>query len=177
LSPLRIIDILMPGQWSGPVADHVTLGYDDRHRRRIVLTADHGTRILLDLEHSRVLPGGAGLKLADGRIVEVIAKPEDLLEVRAADGAALLRLAWHIGNRHLAAQVESGRILIRQDHVIAAMLAGLGATVSAVRAPFDPEGGAYGGAHQTYEHHDEDGHHHHDDHGHDHHGHAHAHEH
>jgi urease accessory protein len=155
----RVADILAPGGWSGPIADHITMDYDGRHRRRIVLTADHGARFLLDLEHSRLLPGGAALKLDDGRLIEVIAEPEALLEVRGHGPADLLRLAWHIGNRHLAAQIESERILIRRDAVIAAMLAGLGAHVCEVVAPFDPEGGAYGGAHQTHSH---------DDHGHSH---------
>jgi urease accessory protein len=163
--------VLDPGAWRGPIADHITLDYDGRHRRRIVLTADHGARFLLDLPQSRLLPGGAALRLEDGRLIEVIARREDLLEVRAADTPALLRLAWHIGNRHLTAQVEAQRILIRRDHVIASMLEGLGATVTEVVEPFDPEGGAYGGAHQAHDH----GHEH--DHGHHHHGHPHAHDH
>lgn len=162
--PIRVVDVLEPGGWSGPLADHVTLDYEGRHRRRIVLTADHGTRFLLDFAHSRLLPGGAALELEDGRLIEVIAEREPLLEVRAADGVALLRLAWHIGNRHLAAQIFPDRILIRRDHVIAAMLEGLGAKVREVTAPFDPEGGAYGGAHQAHDH----GHHHPHDHGHSH---------
>ena len=140
----RVIDVLSPGSWSGPVCDHVTLDYDDRHRRRIVLTGDHGVSFLVDFPESRVIPGGAALKLEDGRLVEIIAKPEALLEVRAAGAVGLLRLAWHIGNRHLAAQVEPDRILIRDDHVIIDMLRGLGAEVRKVSAPFDPEGGAYG---------------------------------
>jgi urease accessory protein len=168
-APARVVDVLEPGGWCGPAADHVTLDYDGRHRRRIVLTADHGTRFLLDFAHSRLLPGGAALELQDGRLIEVIAEREPLLEVRAADGPALLRLAWHIGNRHLSAQIFPDRILIRRDHVIAAMLEGLGATLREVMAPFDPEGGAYGGAHAAHDHgHD---HHHHD------HGHSHAHDH
>lgn len=170
----RIVDILPPGHWSGPICDHITLDYEGRHRRRIALTADHGVRMLLDLPESRLLAGGTALQLEDGRLVKVIAAREPLLEVRAADGAALLRLAWHIGNRHLTAQVEAQRILIRRDHVIAAMLAGLGATLAEVEEPFDPEGGAYGGAHQAHDHaHDDD----HDDHGHDHHHHEHGHSH
>jgi urease accessory protein len=152
LSPARIIDVLEPGCWNGPIADHVTLDYEGRHRRRIVLTTDHGARILLDLPQSRLLPGGAGLKLEDGRLVQVIAAREPLMEVRARDVAALLRLAWHIGNRHLAAQISPDRILIRRDRVIAAMLQGLGARLIEIEAPFDPEGGAYGGAHQAHDH-------------------------
>ena len=170
-APARVVDVLEPGGWSGPIADHVTLDYEGRHRRRIVLTADHGMRFLLDFAHSRLLPGGAALELEDGRLIEVIAEREPLLEVRAESGAALLRLAWHIGNRHLAAQVFADRILIRRDHVIAAMLEGLGARVREITAPFDPEGGAYGGAHQAHDHGSDHGHHHHD------HGHSHVHDH
>jgi urease accessory protein len=147
-----VIEVLEPGAWSGPIADHITLDYDGRHRRRIVLTADHGARFLLDLPQSRILPGGAALKLEDGSLIQVIAQREPLLEVRAADTSALLRLAWHIGNRHLTAQVEESRILIRRDRVIADMLHGLGATVAEVVEPFDPEGGAYGGAHTAHDH-------------------------
>lgn len=152
IGPLRVVDVLPPGAWSGPIADHITLDYDRRHRRRIVLTADHGLRFLLDFERTRLLPGGAALKLEDGRLVEVIAEREALLEVRASDPAALLSLAWHIGNRHLAAQIEAERILIRRDHVIADMLRGLGARAAEVIEPFDPEGGAYGAAGAAHDH-------------------------
>jgi len=147
-----VIEVLEPGAWSGPITDHITLDYDGRHRRRIVLTADHGARFLLDLPQSRILPGGAALKLEDGSLIQVIAQHEPLLEVRAADTPALLRLAWHIGNRHLTAQVEESRILIRRDRVIADMLRGQGATVAEVIEPFDPEGGAYGGVHAAHDH-------------------------
>jgi urease accessory protein len=157
LTPLRISEVLAPGFWTGPVADHITLDYDGRHRRRITLTADHGTQMLLDLPRAVSIPHGAGLRLEDGRIVEVLAGREALLEVRAASPYALLRLAWHIGNRHLTAQMLADRILIRRDHVIAAMLTGLGATVAEIEGPFDPEGGAYGDVHQG---HDHDHHHH-----------------
>jgi len=109
------------------------------------MTADHGTRFLLDLAEGRLLAHGAALQLDDGRLIEVLARPEPLMEVRAADAAALLRLAWHIGNRHLTAQIEPDRLLIRRDHVIAGMLEGLGALIQDVTAPFSPEGGAYSG--------------------------------
>ncbi len=160
----RVIEVLAPGVWVGPAADHVTLAYDDRHRRRIALTGDHGLRALLDLPDAILLSGGAGLRLDDGRILEVRAQSEPLMEVRAADTASLLRLAWHIGNRHLTAQIEPDRILIRFDPVIAGMLTGLGASVSRTDAPFEPEGGAYGGRHTAHQH----------DHGHEH-GHEHGH--
>ncbi len=152
MSPPRVTEVLAPGAWGGPPADHVTLSYDDRHRRRITVTGDHGVRALLDLPHAMLLMGGSGLRLEDGRILEIRARIEPLLEVRAEDAASLLRLAWHIGNRHLSAQIETDRILIRKDHVIATMLTGLGATVTEIEAPFDPEGGAYGGRHTSHDH-------------------------
>jgi urease accessory protein len=153
----RVTDILPRGSWSGHAADHITLNADGRHRRRMAMTGDHGLSFLLDLPEAVLLRHGQGLKLEDGRIVEVLASPEPLLEVRGRDGDHLLTLAWHIGNRHLAAQMLGDRILIRHDAVIARMLQGLGAAVAEVLAPFDPEGGAYGGAHEAHEH----GHHHH----------------
>jgi len=164
LTTPRVIEVLAPDAWVGPAADQVTLGYDDRHRRRITLTGDHGLRALLDLPEAVLLAGGAGLRLDDGRILEVRARAEPLMEVTAADTASLMRLAWHIGNRHLTAQIEASRILIRFDHVIAGMLTGLGATVRRVDAPFEPEGGAYGGRHTAHDH----------DHGHVHRGPAHG---
>ena len=133
-------------------ADTITLDETARHRRRMKLKADNGLEFLLDLSHARLLRHGDGLALDDGRIVEVIAAPEELLEVRGNGARHLLALAWQIGNRHLAAQVEPDRILIRRDHVIADMLCGLGATVIEVSASFDPEGGAYGGHHEANDH-------------------------
>ena len=108
---------------------------------------EDGLAFLLDLQDATALRHGDGLVLDDGRIVEVRARPEPLLEVRGRDGQHLARLAWHLGNRHLPAAIETSRILIRPDHVIAAMLAGLGAAVTPVEAPFDPEGGAYAAGH------------------------------
>ena len=138
-----ITDILPAGTWSGEPADRVTLDYDGRHRRRIVLTGASGSEYLLDLAEATHLKDGDGLQLAGGGILAVVAKPEPLLEIRARTPEALIRLAWHIGNRHLAAQVYADRILIRRDHVIAHMLQHQGAVVAEVEAPFDPEGGAY----------------------------------
>jgi urease accessory protein len=143
---IRSFEIRPAGTWSGPPADRVALTYDDRHRRRMAMDAEGGLSFLLDLAEARVLRDGDGVLLEDGRIVAIQAKPEPLLEVRGFDGHHLIRLAWHLGNRHLPAAIEPDRILIRPDHVIAAMLSGLGARITAVEAPFDPEGGAYGHA-------------------------------
>jgi len=138
-----ITSILPAGAWRGPPSDRVVLDYDGRHRRRIVLTGASGSQYLLDLAEATHLRDGDGLKLPGGGVIQVVAKPEPLLEIRAASPEALVRLAWHIGNRHLAAQVFADRILIRRDHVIAHMLEHQGASVREVEAAFDPEGGAY----------------------------------
>ena len=111
------------------------------------MTSDGGLRFLLDLPETVHLRHGDGLVLEDGRVVLIKAAPEALLEIRARDARHLATLAWQIGNRHLEAQIETDRILIRRDHVIEAMLNGLGATTREVVEIFTPEAGAYGGHH------------------------------
>ena len=138
-----IVEIVPARTWTAAASDRVRLDFDGRRRRRIVLSGLSGGRYLLDLPEAAHLRDGDALRLADGRLVEVEALPEPLLEVRAPSPAALLRLAWHIGNRHLAAAIQADRILIRRDHVIAHMLEHLGARVAEIEAVFDPEGGAY----------------------------------
>jgi urease accessory protein len=139
---------------SGPAPfDRVTLQHDERHLRRKVLTVSGGGRILIDLPKPMQLSHGDRLVLEDGRIAEVMAAPEELLEVKARDPLHLAQLCWHIGNRHLAAQIETGRLLILRDHVIEEMLRGLGATVSPVTEPFHPMRGAYSGHDHQHGHH------------------------
>ena len=134
------------GHWpAGEARGSVTLSYDDRHRRRVRLNSDAGEPFLLDLPQAEVLGAGDGLQLSDGSWLLVKAAAEMLIEV-TAEPALLLRLAWHIGNRHLPAQIEERRILIRDDHVIAAMLEGLGGRLRRISAPFTPERGAYASA-------------------------------
>ena len=140
MPPVPISGVLR--HWHGEPLDRVVLDYDGRHRRRIVLTGENGAQYLLDLAEATHLRDGDGLQTAAG-IVAVVAKPEPLLEVRAANPEALIRLAWHIGNRHLAAAIQADRILIRRDHVIAHMLEHQGARLREVDEAFDPEGGAY----------------------------------
>jgi urease accessory protein len=180
-------------RWSEPPADTVVLDFDDRHRRRMVMTGTRGLEFLLDLESAVALRGGDALVLEDGRLVEVVAAPEPLAEIRGSDPQHLVRLAWHLGNRHLPTQITARGLRIRRDHVIEAMVKGLGARIIEIEAPFDPEGGAYadsghahapaGAAHDHAGHdhssHDHGGHHHHDEHcDHDHHhSHSHAHDH
>jgi urease accessory protein len=124
-------------------ADNITLDATARHRRRMAMTSDNGIEFLLDLPEARLLRQGDGLLLSDGRVISVIAAKEDLLAITSAENGGLARLAWHIGNRHVEAQIEAERILVRRDGVVADMLERLGATVTPVREPFSPEHGAY----------------------------------
>ena len=158
----RAIEVVRAGHWpQGARADTVTLLFDDRYRRRLRMLGDGGLDFLLDLVEPIVLHTGDGLRLEEGGYVEVRAAEEDLVEVRGRDAASFARLAWHLGNRHLPAQIEGDRILIRDDHVIVDMLKGLGATVRHVSAPFNPEGGAYGQHNHDTAHPHAHGHHHH----------------
>jgi urease accessory protein len=123
--------------------DMVVLDADQRHIRRKRITLANGEDILVDFEKPVHLEQGDRLVLEDGRVAEVVAAPEDLMEVVARDAGHLVELAWHIGNRHLAAQIAAERILLRRDRIIRAMLEQLGATVRDVTEPFSPEHGAY----------------------------------
>ena len=164
------------------LADTVVLDFDERHRRRIAMTGTGGLAFLLDLPDAIALRGGDALVLDDGSLVEVVAAPEPLIEIRGRTPGDLVRLAWHIGNRHIPAQIMPKALRIRGDHVIEEMLRGLGAAVVEIEAPFDPEGGAYaGGGQATVDHHehgdrphDHGGHKHHESHDHDGHDHEHA---
>jgi len=127
--------------------DLAVLAHDERHLRRRVLELVHGDKILVDLPEPTHLDNGDVLVLDDGRHAEIIAAEEDIYEVRPRDALHLAELAWHIGNRHLAADIQPDRILILRDHVIKAMLEGLGATVTEISEPFHPVRGAYSGGH------------------------------
>ena len=128
------------------MVDAVTLAYVDRHRRRIRFVADSGVAFLLDLSRARHFADGDGLELDTGGYVRVCAAPEPVLEIEAIDRASLLRIAWHLGNRHLPVQIAGDRLHIREDHVIAKMVSGLGGRITRIQAAFDPEFGAYAGA-------------------------------
>jgi urease accessory protein len=164
---IRATEVIAKGDWRGDPADTVVLDFDDRHRRRFAMEGVGGLNFLLDLPEAVALRSGDALKLDDGRIVEVMGAAEKLAEIRAESPEHLLRLAWHLGNRHLAVQVAGQRLRIRSDHVIEAMVQGLGGQVRAIEAAFDPEGGAYARATHAHEHH-EHSHDHDHHHGHDH---------
>ncbi|MEW6450959.1 MAG: urease accessory protein UreE [Pseudomonadota bacterium] len=139
----RAVSIKRAAEWDKSQAvDRVVLDADDRNRRRIVLNCESGTRFLLDLPKPETLRDGDGLVLDDGAIVCVAGLSEPLLEISARTPLALVRLAWHLGNRHTDVQIAGERLRIRYDHVLEEMVAGLGATVLPLSAPFDPEAGA-----------------------------------
>jgi urease accessory protein len=174
---IRATDVKGQHRWKEAAVDTVVLGFDDRHRRRMAMTGTRGLEFLLDLKEAVALRGGDALVLDDGRLVEVVAAPEPLVEIRGADPQHLVRMAWHLGNRHLPTQIVGKGLRIRRDHVIEEMVRGLGARVIAIEAPFDPEGGAYSGGGPAAHGHEDHGHHGHDhkDHaGHKHAGHDHA---
>lgn len=165
----RAIAVAVRGSWPSATARGVaTLRHDDRHRRRLRLATDDGEPFLLDLARPTRIADGDGLALDDGSFIAVRAAAEDCLLVRCTDAAALARIAWHLGNRHLPVQVVAEGLLIRADHVIEDMARGLGAAVEPRRCPFEPEAGAYegDGGHHHHDHHD--GRHHHHEHGHHH---------
>ena len=153
---MRAVAVLAAGTWNtSAAADCVVLDHDHRHRRRIALRTEAGAELLLDLPQAARLRDGDGLALEGGDgVVLVRAKPEPLFEIRASDDATLLRIAWHLGNRHLPVQALNRQLRIRTDHVIADLVTQLGGKVEELEAPFDPEAGAYEGAH----HHDDRNH-------------------
>ena len=171
---LRVTEIVPAGHWDKKsMKDEVTLDYEERHRRRRAYTGAWGTEFLLDMAETVVLRDGDGLKLEDGSIVAVRAAKEQVVEISAHSAHELVRLAWHLGNRHLPTQIDGQKLFIRDDHVIVDMLKGLGAHVRHVSVPFDPEGGAYGQQNHDHRHphahsHAHDDHHHGHDHDHDH---------
>ena len=134
------------GHWPGEqAASAVTLDFEARHRRRTLLTLDDGEVIILNLPRAVAMSDGDGLQLEDGRWVRVHASKERLVEIRHPDPAQLVRLAWHLGNRHLPTDICGPLLRIRPDHVIEGMLRDMGADLRTVAASFQPEGGAYAG--------------------------------
>jgi len=139
----RAIAVHKGGHWPEEAAiDRVTLAFVDRHRRRLRLVADSGTPFQLDLARAQHLADGDGLELDDGGYVRVCSAAERVIEIEADGPAELLRLAWHLGNKHLPAQAMDGKLRIRDDHMVAQMVEGLGGRVARLNAPFDPEIGA-----------------------------------
>lgn len=172
---IRATSFLRAGERTGVPFDHVVLAHDERHLRRKLLTLNGGEEIMVDLAEPVALGEGDQLVLEDGRLAGVRAADEALYDIRGRDELHLMELCWHLGNRHLPCQIDvpadgPKRLLIGRDHVIKAMLEGLGAKVSEITGPFVPVRGAY----HAHGHSDEDPHSHSHSHGE---GHAHSHDH
>lgn len=153
---LRAISVIVEAdRRDDDVRRNVTLARDARYRRRVAMKTDCGLEFLLDLPEATYLAHGSGLVLETGEIVGVVADAEPLLEIRADTPGQLMKIAWHIGNRHTAAEIAADAIYIQVDHVLAEMVRGLGGSVAQVSRPFEPEGGAYGhhGTLQSSHHH------------------------
>ena len=164
----RVISIAPAGHWNADTAiDRVTLDADDRTRRRIALTGEKGTQVLIDFQSPVTLHDGDGLVLEDGKVVIVTGMPEPLAEIVASSPREFVRLAWHLGNRHTDVQIIGSRIRIRRDHVLEDMLRRLGAAVIVIEAPFAPHATVQHSHAHDNDHHEHD-HRHHHHHGHDH---------
>jgi urease accessory protein len=157
------------------VVDTVTLDHAARSRRQATLKGEGGIEILLDLDMETVINDGDALRLEDGRLVQVKAAPESLLEVKAENPMRLMRLAWHLGSQHALAEITGDAVYMPNDPVLAELARGQGCTAAPVERAFRPEQSVH---HCDHDHHHH-GHahvHHHHDHGHRH-GHAHDHDH
>ncbi|KQV10789.1 urease accessory protein UreE [Rhizobium sp. Root1203] len=139
----HVTSYLPAGTPSSNPTGKVVLPHDLRHLRRKLLHLENGDMVMLDLKEPVLFASGDMLLLEDGELIEIVAADEKLFEIKGKDRVHLIELAWHLGNRHLGAQIEDERILILRDHVIRAMLEGLGATVAEVSEPFQPARGAY----------------------------------
>jgi urease accessory protein len=168
----RVTSYLPAGTPSSDPIHRVELPHDLRHLRRKLLHLENGEMVMLDLKEPVLFANGDLLVREDGELIEIVAAAEKLFEIKPRDRRHLIELAWHLGNRHLSAQIEEDRILILRDHVIRSMLEGLGATVTEVSEAFQPARGAYH-AHGGHSHGHDHGHNHDHGHGHDHHDHSH----
>ena len=172
----RVVRVVGSGTGDRTPVDSVVLAADQRRMQTAHLTGVNGTHIGLMLPEPVLLRSGDALELDDGSLVEVVVEPEPLVEIRGNDLTHLARLAWHLGDRHVPVQVLSNRLRVRRDAALEAMLQNLGARLTAIEAPFDPEGGAYA-SQPAHGHHREHGHDHDHPHDHDHGPHHHGHHH
>ncbi|MBX5203660.1 urease accessory protein UreE [Rhizobium sp. NZLR1] len=175
----RVTSYLPAGTPSSHPTVQVKLPHDLRHLRRKLLHLENGEMVMLDLKDPVLFANGDLLVRDDGELIEILAADEKLFEIRGRNRMHLVELAWHLGNRHLAAQIEEDRIVILRDHVIRTMLQGLGATVLDIDEPFQPARGAYH-SHGDHSHERDHDHGHIPNQGHDHdheHGYEHEHEH
>ena len=140
---MRAISVMSAVDLQSEPIDIVVLDFDYRYRRRLMMIGEKGTQFLLDLPKAVAIADGDALVLEDGNIIGVRAQSEPVAEVWVNDPEHLVRIAWHLGNRHLPTQIVGDRLRIRKDHVMIDLVKSLGATVEILEVPFHPEGGAY----------------------------------
>lgn len=166
------VKVLAPGAAAAPAIDTLILTSDDRRNPRASVTGSKGTRVEFDFKDAIALRTDDRLLLDSGDVVEVVAAPEALIEVRA-DLATLARISWALGDRHVPVEFFTARLRLKRDDTLTALVTSLGGKITAIEAPFEPEGGAYAAGH-AHDHHHDHAHHDDHDHGHDHsHGHHH----
>ena len=130
-----------------PVAGRIELPFELRQKRWLRARLLSGEEVSLRLPRGVNLRGGDLLAASDGRVIEVVAVPERLVHVECATPDQLARLAYHLGNRHVPVHIGAGFLRLIEDHVLEDMLCGQGAKITHIEAPFEPEAGAYSGAH------------------------------
>jgi urease accessory protein len=136
------------GEAPAAIGGQLRLPFEQRQKTRLRVRLVSGEEVALRLPRGEILRGGDRLRAGDGRVIEVLAEEEDVLHVVCAGPRELTRAAYHLGNRHVPVQIGAGFLRLAADHVLEEMLRGLGATIEPLRAPFEPEAGAYGGGHQ-----------------------------
>jgi urease accessory protein len=164
---LRVVRVVTSGGSDARHVDSVILNSEQRRLQAGLFTGVNGTQIGAMLPEPVLLRNGDALELDDGSLVDVVIEPEPLVEIRGNDLTHLARLAWHLGDRHVPVQIFPNRLRLRPDAALEAMLKGLGARLTPIEAPFDPEGGAYTQQAHAHDHHGHDhahGDHHHHDH-------------
>ena len=139
-------EVVPPGR-NVVAKDRLPLPFELRQKSRLRAKLESGEEVAIMLPRGEILRGGDLLSASDGRVIEVVARPERLLHVECVSPQALARAAYHLGNRHVPVQVGDGILRLAADHVLEQMLKGLGARLTAIDAPFEPEAGAYGGGH------------------------------
>jgi urease accessory protein len=130
------------------VKGRLVLAFDERTKSKLRAKLESGEEVALDLQRGEVLRGGDLVTASDGRVIEVVSRPEKLLHIETAE---LAKVAYHLGNRHVPVQVGKDFLRIGADHVLEDMVKKLGAKVSSIEAPFEPEAGAYAGGHRHEE--------------------------
>lgn len=128
-------------------AGRLVLPYELRCKSRLRTRLESGEEAGIFMERGTILRGGNYLEANDGRIVEVVAAQEEVMEIRSADPLLLSRAAYHLGNRHVAVELGAGLLRFSKDHVLAEMIKRLGLSIDEISSPFEPEGGAYGHGH------------------------------